>query len=199
MSRDAWALATRPEALVSYAFAYNWASFDVCVSDVRVDLQSAGIARLTSRLQPASAEWNTIIGCGGAPKARLVRGAGSVSDGSVQLSPSPTAESGENVRVTRFSANHVAMDVTVSGADDAWLVYADGYHPAWTASVDGEPAAVYAAFDGEKAVKLPAGQHVVRFDFRRPLASLVLYGFALYGVGFSMAVLFVMVRVAGSG
>jgi uncharacterized membrane protein YfhO len=68
----------------------------------------------------------------------------------------------------------------------AYLVLADTYYPGWKATVDGHEADIKAANVAFRAVKLPAGRHVVRFEYKptsvtiglilSALAALVLIG-----------------------
>jgi hypothetical protein len=53
-------------------------------------------------------------------------------------------------------------------AAPAALVLADEYAPGWTALVDGTPVPVLPALLTLRAVALPPGEHVVRFEYRTP-------------------------------
>jgi uncharacterized membrane protein YfhO len=59
-------------------------------------------------------------------------------------------------------------------------VAADTYYPGWKATVDGHDAEIRPANVGFRAVRLPAGQHTVRFDYRPAsvLIGLIVSGLA---------------------
>lgn len=194
-ARAAWALATRPEALVNYAFAYNFAGFDACVSEVRVDLMAAGMAQLTSRLTPRSPAWNRIMGCDNG-KLRVFTGT-PVIEGHVAEFGGDTEEvTGATPRVVSFGPNHITVEVNARTAE-SWLVYADGYHPGWRARVNGGVSTVFAALGATKAVPLVPGPNTVELVFRRPVSDAITHLFTAYGVLFSLAVLFVLIRTVG--
>jgi hypothetical protein len=52
------------------------------------------------------------------------------------------------------------------GQGRGYLLVADSWSPAWTATIDGEPAPILRADLAFRAVALPEGDHVVRFDYR---------------------------------
>lgn len=72
---------------------------------------------------------------------------------------------GSSVRVDSFSANRLALTVTVGPGAPAWLVYADGYHPGWHAAVNGRSVAVAEADLAFKAVRVEPGTSTVEFEY----------------------------------
>jgi hypothetical protein len=78
------------------------------------------------------------------------------------------------------------VELRVDAKAPAYLVLADTYYPGWKATVDGHEADIKAANVAFRAVKLPAGRHVVRFEYKptsvtiglilSALAALVLIG-----------------------
>jgi hypothetical protein len=49
---------------------------------------------------------------------------------------------------------------------DALLVLADSYYPGWVAAVDGRPARVLRTNYAQRGVRVEAGRHTVRFEYR---------------------------------
>jgi hypothetical protein len=57
------------------------------------------------------------------------------------------------------------VEVAIEAASGGFLILNDVWHPWWSASVDGEPAAILRANVLFRAVQVPPGRHVVRFEF----------------------------------
>jgi hypothetical protein len=79
-------------------------------------------------------------------------------------------DSGYDQFLTRGSAsivedkrNKVIIETTNEG--DGLLVLADNYYPGWNAAVDGAPTKIFQANHTMRAVKVPAGRHMVSFVF----------------------------------
>jgi len=68
------------------------------------------------------------------------------------------------VTVTDFEVNRIVLRTNVS--KNVFLVYNDAYHSKWRADIDGAAVPVYQANAAFKGVFLPAGEHIVRFQFR---------------------------------
>jgi hypothetical protein len=66
--------------------------------------------------------------------------------------------------VTHYRDELIEVHTAAEGA--AVLVLADNDFPGWRAEVDGRPAPLLQAYGGLRAVALPAGDHVVRFEYR---------------------------------
>lgn len=77
--------------------------------------------------------------------------------------------------------------IETANATDAWLVLSDNFYPGWRATIDGNPTEIFQANVTMRAVKVPAGRHVLSFVFvpRVFRASLVisLVAAALLGLG----------------
>jgi hypothetical protein len=96
----------------------------------------------------------------------------------------PTAQ------VVRLSAREMQVN-TVSTAP-AFLVTSDVFYPGWRATVDGVPVSLYQTDYALRGLPVPAGTHVVRFEFRprslyfgagvSALSLLVLVGYALWSL-----------------
>lgn len=76
----------------------------------------------------------------------------------------PAAEVGDSaVRIRNYENTIVEIDVET--ARDGFVVLNDVWHPWWRAEVDGKPAAIHRANVLFRAVRVPSGTHVVRFEF----------------------------------
>jgi len=69
-----------------------------------------------------------------------------------------------SARISADGADSVAVEVDADGP--GWLLLLDGWYPGWEAAVDGKPARVRRADYAFRAVEVPAGRSVVRFDYR---------------------------------
>lgn len=67
-------------------------------------------------------------------------------------------------RITADGANSVVVETEAGGP--GWLVLLDGWFPGWEATVDGAPVPVRRADYAFRAVRVPAGRSVARFDYR---------------------------------
>ncbi len=64
----------------------------------------------------------------------------------------------------RYELNRVELSVQTPA--DGILLLTDVFYPGWRATVDGRPAELLRADYVFRAVRIPAGEHVVRMDFR---------------------------------
>ena len=67
------------------------------------------------------------------------------------------------VSLLRFSPN--AVTVRVTAPSDLFMISNDNYDRFWSATVDGSPVPVYRANYTYKAIRLPAGEHVVEWRY----------------------------------
>lgn len=75
------------------------------------------------------------------------------------LSTTPTSTLG----LWEYGLNTVTVQVEADAA--GYLVLADAYYPGWTATVDGVAVPIHRANYAFRAVYVPAGEHIVRFEF----------------------------------
>jgi len=68
------------------------------------------------------------------------------------------------VEVTK--AENERVEVVTDADRPGWLVLLDTYYPGWQARVDGKPEPVRPANGFFRAVRVPAGRHQVRFEYR---------------------------------
>ena len=70
----------------------------------------------------------------------------------------------EPVAITRYGNTRV--DIDVNSSTGGYVVLNDLWHPWWYATVDGQPAELLRANVLFRAVEVPAGRHVLTFEFR---------------------------------
>jgi hypothetical protein len=75
----------------------------------------------------------------------------------------PSTSTYHGATVEQYRPNRVAVRVT--GAAPGYLVLTDAWYPGWTCTVDGAPARLYRGDFLFRAVRVPAGEHVVVFAF----------------------------------
>ncbi|MGI0490366.1 YfhO family protein [Alkalinema pantanalense CENA528] len=95
-------------------------------------------------------------------------------------------------RATVLKMADTQMEVQTQTAAPAFLVLSDVYYPGWQATIDGKPTRIFQTNYIQRGVKVPAGEHVVRFEFH-PLsfkigvgittATLVVGGYGLWRLG----------------
>lgn len=82
--------------------------------------------------------------------------------------PAPALVS--NVRLRTYENTNVVIEVETDRA--GWVVLNDVWHPWWAAEVDGQAVPIQKANVLFRAVEVPAGKHVVQFEFR-PFAGAI--------------------------
>jgi uncharacterized membrane protein YfhO len=76
-------------------------------------------------------------------------------------------------------------EIEAENEADAYLVLSEAYYPGWRAEVDGQAVDVLPANHLIQTNRLPAGKHVVRFEYRS----------RFLGLGFAVAALAVLIPV----
>jgi hypothetical protein len=94
--------------------------------------------------------------------------------------------------IESYSANEAVVRASTAGP--AYLVLSDAFYPGWRASIDGQEVPIERANYLFRAVRLPAGDHVVRFWFAP--VSLFVGGLVTLLSSLAMAV---MVLIAARG
>ena len=64
------------------------------------------------------------------------------------------------------SFTDTTMEVRTSSGSESYLVTSDTWYPGWQATVDGVPASIFRANYALRGVRVPAGRHIVRFEYR---------------------------------
>jgi Bacterial membrane protein YfhO len=85
----------------------------------------------------------------------------------IETSESPPAgvpDPASTARIVEDTDTSVTVDLTARAAGH--LVLLDTYYPGWRAEVDGRDTEIRPAMAAFRAVKVPAGQHRVRFTYR---------------------------------
>src|SRR5262249_4799814 len=83
------------------------------------------------------------------------------------------------VRLSHYE--NTVVEVEVDAVSDGFLVLNDVWHPWWAAEVDGRPSPIYRANVLFRAVRVAAGSHSVRFEFRPFTGAIAELGEKLLG------------------
>ncbi|MEN3332277.1 MAG: hypothetical protein V7641_1642, partial [Blastocatellia bacterium] len=92
------------------------------------------------------------------------------------------------VAIVEDQRNRVVMET--ANPQNAWLVLSDNYYSGWRATIDGNATEIFQANGTMRAVKVPAGRHMVSFVFL-PLvfrASLIVSLIATAALGGGLAI-----------
>ncbi len=76
------------------------------------------------------------------------------------------AVGGMGTAVRILSYHHTSIEIEATSATGGYVVLNDLWHPWWFATVDGEPTFVERANVLFRAVEVPSGKHIVRFQFQ---------------------------------
>jgi hypothetical protein len=88
-----------------------------------------------------------------------------------------------NARAEFMEDTAGTLEIRAASTQPAFLVLGDLYYPGWRATLDGQPTHIFRTNSVQRGVFLPAGNHVVRFEYR-PVRF-----YAGAGVSFSTLVL----------
>lgn len=94
-------------------------------------------------------------------RAQAAGGAMGEDDDANRLSAFATA--GARAQLLEERRNHLVIETENAGA--GLLVLSDTFYPGWQATIDGEPAEILRANYTMRAVRVPAGRHMVSFTF----------------------------------
>jgi hypothetical protein len=77
---------------------------------------------------------------------------------------SDTRDANTSAQVVGMS--NTSLEVRTTAGADSFLVTSDVYYPGWVASIDGRPANLLRSDYTLRGVFIPAGNHLVRFEFK---------------------------------
>lgn len=60
----------------------------------------------------------------------------------------------------------VSIVIAVTTPQDGWVMLSDTWYPGWQSALDGEKAEIWRAFSLFRAVKVPAGEHVIEMTYK---------------------------------
>jgi hypothetical protein len=84
----------------------------------------------------------------------------------LSLGTPPEQQTDSNSSADIASLSETVMEVRTRSSAPSVLVTSDPFYPGWEASIDGQPARLFRADYALRGVVLPAGEHLVRFEFR---------------------------------
>jgi len=79
------------------------------------------------------------------------------------IEPGQGLEMSEPAKIIRYENEKVEIEAVAKKA--SWLLLLDSYYPGWRALVDGKPVKIYRADGFFRALPIPAGKHLVTFDY----------------------------------
>lgn len=103
---------------------------------------------------------------------------------SCAIDPLPVGSAGDQVAITRYGGNEVAINVTSAAA--GWLVLNDLIYTGWSATIDGQPVTIQPTNYALRGVCIPAGSHEVVFSFQ---PAILRWGAALTGMALLLLLL----------
>lgn len=92
----------------------------------------------------------------------------------LKLTDGEQAEAGITAFAASWGVNRDSFKVSTKAP--FWLVLFDSWHPDWQVSINGQKADITRTFINFRAVKVPAGDSEVIFDFQPPFLRLTLAG-----------------------
>jgi hypothetical protein len=66
---------------------------------------------------------------------------------------------------TLLKAEETQVDLQTHTTAAAFLILSDVYYPGWKASIDGKPTPIFPTNYIQRGVKVPAGDHLIRFEY----------------------------------
>ncbi|HET8523698.1 MAG TPA: YfhO family protein, partial [Thermomicrobiales bacterium] len=78
----------------------------------------------------------------------------------------PADTASDRVQVTSYEPDRIELTAHAGGA--GMLVLSEMYGPGWRADIDGQQTPIYAADTVLRAIRLPAGDHSIRFSYDPP-------------------------------
>ena len=114
----------------------------------------------------------------------------------LHLDGSDHLEGKNQVKVLTFTANEIALHISISQVNGVWLVYADAYHPGWKAYISNVKTEVFRANVAFKAVFLPQGEYDLHLMYSNYWMSFLSHFIAFIGISCAMgSVVLILLRV----
>lgn len=89
-------------------------------------------------------------------------------DGEPEIAGAPESVSASHPTESAVRIRHyenTIVEIEVEAATEGFVVLNDVWHPWWKAEVDGRPVIIHRANVMFRAVRVPAGKHLIRFEF----------------------------------
>lgn len=166
--------AATPHLLDLLNIKYVLTPADVSMPGDRFTLVGDGSVRVyrNDRVQPRAFLADAFVVLQGDAARRAIRGATvDLTRTAVLDAEPPPAEQPQRAvagpgRATLVRYEDERIDIRTSADGPRLLVLSDLFYPGWEAKVDGVPAPIRRADYAFRAVAVPAGHHVVRFDYK---------------------------------
>lgn len=98
----------------------------------------------------------------------------------------------EEKKVTLLTDEPEHISIAVASEVPGFVVLNDHFYPGWKSSIDTIPTEIYRANTEMRAVFVPAGRHLLEFDFKPASLSL---GFKFAATGFALLLCYLVVAV----
>ena len=97
------------------------------------------------------------------PRHKVILEGAKIDTAATSENDSPAVAGTEITSFSDSGSNTVSMKCRASKT--SWLVLTDIYYPGWTAYIDEKPVEIARANYAFRAIKIPPGEHVVRFSY----------------------------------
>jgi uncharacterized membrane protein YfhO len=111
-----------------------------------------------------------------------------LSDDVKKSQPRAVLREDQEVLVENSSSNHLTIKTFLK--EKKFLVWHNAYHKDWTVNINDEPKRLWRANVAFKGVWVPAGEHIVHFQFGSPWRFIMKYSYLiLFAVVFFLLVI----------
>ncbi len=203
---QAMRLIKSPIVKTKYSTNYNFAQYDPCISDFRIDVIDSDIRKMTGAKGAQGNEFTKLIGCNYS-KIKLVRNAEFFADEGMALKHLHALDDvdqkvliygkkvkesyinkktndetldQQRIQILNFSSNALHIKVHNPMREGSWLIYADAFDPGWKARIDRQHVPVYQAYVGFKTIYVPYGKHNIIFYYFDGFMTILSVFFAVF-------------------